>query len=118
MPRWLIIVGSAVALLLAGAGIWSFATKTGVLISASDYMVSDFHDGDFDPTATDTPIGKLCEYVSYNGVHSLILLDRNEEDAVESLRRRGARLDPRLEYVSFVESRFDAKCPATDRVPG
>lgn len=118
MPRWLIIVGSAVALLLAGAWIWSFATKTGVLISASDYMVSDFQDGDFDPTATDTPIGKLCEYVSYNGVHSLILLDRNEEDAVQSLRRRDARLDTRLEYVSFVESRSEAKCPATDRVPG
>lgn len=117
MPRWLIILVSAIALLLVGAWVWSFATKTGVLFSASDYMVSDFHNGDFDPSATDTPIGKLCEYVSYNGVHSLILLDRNEESAIEGLRQAGDRLDPRLDHASFVESWYDASCPATDGVP-
>lgn len=118
MPRWLMITGSAIALLLAGAWLWSLATKTGVLFSTSDYMLSDFQNGQFDPTATDEPIGKLCEYLSYNGVHTLILLDRSEEDAIASLRRTGDRLDPRLEHVSFVEKWSAAKCAATDRVPG
>jgi hypothetical protein len=118
MPRWLIIIVSAIALLLAGAWVWSFATKTGVLFSASDYMVSDLHNVEPDPTATDEPVGKLCEYFSYDGVHTLILLDRDEADALESARQTGDRLDPRLESVSIVESWYEAKCPATDRVPG
>lgn len=118
MPRWLLIFVSAIALVLAGAWVWSFATKTGVLFSASDYMVSDLHNVEPDPTATDEPVGKLCEYVNYSGAHTLILLDRNEEDAVQSLRRTGDHLDPRLEHVSFVESWYEAKCSATDRVPG
>lgn len=118
MLRWLIILVSAIALLLAGAYAWSFATKTGVLFSASDYMVSDFHDGDFDPTATDTPIGKLCEYASYNGVHTLILLDRNQAGLVdhagiaEDLSPN--RFNQRLRGdVEMVDSWYNAKCPAT-----
>lgn len=119
MLRWLIIAGSGIVLLLAGAWVTSFATKTGVLFSSSDYMISDFYDFEFDPTtgATDEPVGQLCNYVSYNGVHTLILLDRNEEGAIEHARGTGDRLDPRLEHVAIVESWYGAKCPATDRVP-
>lgn len=118
MPRWLMITGSAIALLLAGAWVWSLATKTGALFSASDYMVSDFQNGRFDPTATDEPIGKLCEYLSANGVHSLILLDRDQAGLVDHAgiaEDLGPdRFDPRLRGdVEMVDSWYDAKCPAT-----
>jgi hypothetical protein len=122
MPRWLIILASAVALLLASAWVWSFVTKTGVLFSASDYMVSDLSDGGFDPTATDEPIGKLCAYVGSNGVHSLILLDRSQAGVVDHAGIAedpdSDRLDPRLRGdVEMVDSWYDAKCPATRAAP-
>lgn len=120
MPRWLIITGSAIAFLLAGAWAWSFATKTGVLFSASDYMVSDLHNVEPDPTATDEPVGKLCDYVSYNGVHSLILLDQNQADLVQidliqdGHPRPSRRYDPRLDGdVEMVDGWYSARCPAT-----
>lgn len=122
MPRWLIILASAIALLLASAWVWSFATKTGVLSSASDYTVSDFHNGELDPTATDEPIGKLCEYLGYNGVHSLILLDRDRAGFVDfaglAQEPDDGRFDPRLSGdVEMVDSWYDAKCPATRAIP-
>ncbi|MEZ5957491.1 MAG: hypothetical protein R3C27_09810 [Hyphomonadaceae bacterium] len=115
MPRRLIILVSIIATALALAWATFFFTKTGVLISSSDYMTSDLYDLELDPTATDEPVGKICNYASYNGAHALILLDHSQQASLEQARQTDQR--SRLAHVELVNNWHDADCPVIRGLP-
>jgi len=106
--RWFVYV------LVAGLALWagSFATRTGVLYFSDLYMLSDAHGFEFDPTtgATDTPVGRLCFYLTYAGPWQLALIERN--DWSEILHSREGRTDPELEGIVLIDSWPESDCPA------
>lgn len=107
--RWLLIVLT----LCVAAWIGLFYTKTGVLISSRDYMVSDADAVEFDPTtgATDAPMGRACEYLTFAGMKRLVMINRGEWETIQREKENGARTDPALENAIIVENWRASPCP-------
>lgn len=76
-------------------------------------MVSDAYAFEFDPTtgATDAPVGRSCEYLTYAGMKRLVLIDRREWDALQRENQRGGRTDPALESAIRVDDWRASPCP-------
>ncbi|HRP11461.1 MAG TPA: hypothetical protein PLK37_10535 [Terricaulis sp.] len=65
------------AALLAAIWIASYATGRGALVSSRHLMTSEAYAVVFDPTATDEPVGHVCEYLRYDGWRRQYLVDQN-----------------------------------------
>lgn len=114
MPRWLIILGAAIALLLIAGWVTSFATKTGVLVWSGDYTLVDAYYGDNTPdtTATIEPVGLTCDYLAYNGVNTIVMI---EASALREFQQSGREIDPALQHAEIVDKWYDTDCPTFGR---
>jgi hypothetical protein len=115
VKRGLTIAAAILVIVLALAGFASFATNTGVLVWSGDYSLVDAYYGGNSPdtTATIEPVGRSCDYLAYNGVNTIVMI---EASALTEFQQSGRDLDPALQHAEIVDRWYDTDCPTFGRI--